>query len=77
MWLRGAHEQSAYMAEVLRRHGLPVLPDEIGFTTDEFVRVVEFAPETRPGRYTILEHLDLNTEQIKDTYTDYVKAIGS
>jgi glycerol-1-phosphate dehydrogenase [NAD(P)+] len=54
-----------------------VLPDEIGFTTDEFVKAVEFAPETRPGRYTILEHLDLNTEQIKDTYTDYVKAIGS
>ncbi|MEV5887322.1 iron-containing alcohol dehydrogenase family protein [Streptomyces sp. NPDC052020] len=77
MYLRGAHEESAYMAEVLRRHGLPVLPAEIGFTPEEFVRVVEFAPETRPGRYTILEHLDLKTEQIKDTYADYVKAIGS
>ncbi|MEU0744598.1 iron-containing alcohol dehydrogenase family protein [Streptomyces sp. NPDC006134] len=77
MYLRGAHEESAYMAEVLRRHGLPVFPEEIGFTRDEFVRVVEFAPETRPGRYTILEHLDLKTEQIKDIYADYVKAIGS
>jgi len=77
MYLRGAHEESAYMAEVLRRHGLPVLPEEIGFTVDEFVRVVEFAPETRPGRFTILEHLDLKTEQIKDIYADYVKAIGS
>lgn len=77
MYLRGAHEQSAYMAEVLRRHGLPVLPGEIGFTTEEFVRAVEFAPETRPGRYTILEHLALTTEQIKDVYADYVKAIGS
>ncbi len=48
------------MAEVLRRHGLPVLPEEIGFTADEFVRVVEYAPQTRPGRYTILEHLDLS-----------------
>lgn len=65
------------MAGVLRRHGLPVLPDEIGFTTEEFVRVVAYAPETRPGRYTILEHLDLKTEQIKDVYADYVKAIGS
>jgi glycerol-1-phosphate dehydrogenase [NAD(P)+] len=65
------------MAEVLRRHGLPVLPEEIGFTVDEFVRAVEFAPETRPGRYTILEHLDLKTDQIKDIYADYVKAIGS
>ncbi|MFD7401510.1 iron-containing alcohol dehydrogenase family protein [Streptomyces sp. NPDC059866] len=77
MYLRGAHEESACMAEVLRRHGLPVLPEEIGFTDDEFVRVVEFAPQTRPGRYTILEHLDLTTDQIKDIYADYVKAIGS
>ncbi|MFG2263893.1 iron-containing alcohol dehydrogenase family protein [Streptomyces sp. NPDC048720] len=77
MHLRGAHEEAAYMARVLRRHGLPVLPEEIGFSVDEFVRAVEFAPETRPGRYTILEHLDLKTNQIKDTYADYVKAIGS
>jgi glycerol-1-phosphate dehydrogenase [NAD(P)+] len=77
MHLRGAHEESALIAEVLRRHGLPVLPEEIGFSAQEFVRVVEFAPETRPGRYTILEHLDLTTEQIKDIYADYVKAIGS
>ncbi|MER5859924.1 iron-containing alcohol dehydrogenase family protein [Streptomyces sp900105245] len=77
MYLRGAHEEAAFMAEVLRRHGLPVLPEEIGFTVDEFVRVVEFAPETRPGRYTILEHLALETHQIKDVYADYVKAIGS
>ncbi|MET7982969.1 MULTISPECIES: iron-containing alcohol dehydrogenase family protein [unclassified Streptomyces] len=77
MHLRGAHEEAAHMAEVLRRHGLPVLPEEIGFTVDEFVQVVEFAPQTRPGRYTILEHLDLKTHQIKDTYSDYAKAIGS
>ncbi|NJP53923.1 iron-containing alcohol dehydrogenase family protein, partial [Streptomyces sp. SBST2-5] len=77
MYLRGAHEESANMAAVLRRHGLPVRPEEIGFTVDEFVRAVEFAPETRPGRYTILEHLDLKTDQIKDVYADYVKAIGS
>jgi glycerol-1-phosphate dehydrogenase [NAD(P)+] len=77
MFLRGAPEEAAYMAEVLRRHGLPVLPEEIGFTADEFVRVVEYAPQTRPGRYTILEHLDLTNDQIKDTYADYVKAIGS
>ncbi|MFI6357892.1 iron-containing alcohol dehydrogenase family protein [Streptomyces sp. NPDC050743] len=77
MYLRGAHEEAVHTAGVLRRHGLPVLPEEIGFTADEFVRVVEFAPETRPGRYTILEHLDLKTNQIKDIYADYVKAIGS
>ncbi|MER6088184.1 iron-containing alcohol dehydrogenase family protein [Streptomyces bluensis] len=77
MYLRGAKEESALMAEVLHRHGLPVLPEEIGFTAEEFVQVVEFAPQTRPGRYTILEHLDLSTDQIRDAYADYAKAIGS
>nr|WP_202551408.1 iron-containing alcohol dehydrogenase family protein [Streptomyces sp. SID8352] len=77
MFLRGAHEEAVDMAGVLRRHALPVLPEEIGFTPEEFVRAVEFAPQTRPGRYTILEHLDLTTDQIKDLYADYVKAIGS
>ncbi|MGW0605931.1 iron-containing alcohol dehydrogenase family protein [Streptomyces sp. NPDC002640] len=77
MHLRGAHEEAGQMAEVLRRHALPVLAEDIGFTAEEFVKVVEYAPETRPGRYTILEHLDLRTDEIKDAYADYVKAIGS
>ncbi|MBB1244593.1 iron-containing alcohol dehydrogenase family protein [Streptomyces durbertensis] len=77
MYLRGAHQESAFMAEVLRRHRLPVLPQDIGFSVDEFVQVVEFAPRTRPGRYTILEHLDLNNDEIRDAYADYAKAIGS
>ncbi|WP_119580979.1 iron-containing alcohol dehydrogenase family protein [Streptomyces europaeiscabiei] len=76
-FLRGNHEVAGQMVEVLRHHGLPVLPGEIGFTVDEFVQVVEFAPQTRPGRYTILEHLELSTDQIKDAYADYAKAIGS
>jgi glycerol-1-phosphate dehydrogenase [NAD(P)+] len=77
MHLRGAREESALMASVLRRHGLPVLPGDIGFEVDEFVAAVEFAPQTRPGRYTILEHLDLSTDQIRDAYTDYAETIGS
>ncbi|GGU28837.1 iron-containing alcohol dehydrogenase family protein [Streptomyces violascens] len=77
MHLRGAVEESALMASVLRRHRLPVTPEEIGFTAEEFVRAVEFAPQTRPGRYTILEHLDLSTDQIRDAYADYAKTIRS
>ncbi|MCK8678062.1 iron-containing alcohol dehydrogenase family protein [Streptomyces lichenis] len=77
MHLRGATGRSAHFAEVLRRHGLPVLPEEIGFTPDEFVRAVEYAPNTRPGRYTVLEHLDLSTDQIRDAYADYAKTIRS
>ena len=69
--------ESALMASVLRRHRLPVTPEDIGFTVDEFVQAVEFAPQTRPGRYTILEHLDLSTDQIRDAYADYAKTIRS
>ncbi|GGT11980.1 iron-containing alcohol dehydrogenase family protein [Streptomyces purpureus] len=77
MHLRGASEQSGLFTEVLRRHGLPVLPEEIGFTVEEFVRAVAYAPQTRPGRFTILEHLDLSTDQIRDAYADYAKTIRS
>ncbi|MGP3999821.1 iron-containing alcohol dehydrogenase family protein [Streptomyces sp. 8N706] len=77
MHLRGASEESGLMAEVLHRHGLPVLPEEIGFSVDEFVQVVEYAPQTRPGRYTILEHLDLSIDQIRDAYADYAKTVAS
>ncbi|ALC19297.1 iron-containing alcohol dehydrogenase family protein [Streptomyces pristinaespiralis] len=77
MHLRGAHEQAGLFAEVLRGHGLPVLPQEMGFSADEFVRAVEYAPQTRPGRFTILEHLDLNHDQIRDAYADYAKTISS
>ncbi|WP_077801003.1 iron-containing alcohol dehydrogenase family protein [Streptomyces sp. JHA26] len=76
-FLRGDTETAGRMAEVLRHHGLPVLPGEIGFDLDEFVQAVDYAPHTRPGRYTILEHLNLSTDQIRDAYADYVKAIGS
>ncbi|MBY8887589.1 iron-containing alcohol dehydrogenase family protein [Streptomyces sp. PTM05] len=77
MHLRGAVEESRQIAEVLRRHRLPVLPGEIGFSDEEFVAAVAYAPQTRPGRYTILEHLDLDSDAIRDAYADYVKAIGS
>ncbi|MFE3601887.1 iron-containing alcohol dehydrogenase family protein [Streptomyces sp. NPDC059096] len=77
MRLRGAEEESLLFTEVLRRHGLPVLPEEIGFTVDEFVRAVAYAPQTRPGRFTILEHLDLSTDQIRDAYADYASTLSS
>lgn len=77
MFLRGAEEQAGLFAETLRTHGLPVTPGEIGFTEDEFVKAVVYAPQTRPGRYTILEHLELSTDEIRDAYADYAKTIGS
>ncbi|PZT69497.1 dehydrogenase [Streptomyces sp. SW4] len=75
--LRGEAEAARRMAGALRRHGLPVVAEEIGFTDEEFVRAVEFAPQTRPGRYTILEHLDLPAARIAERYAQYVASVAS
>ncbi|CAM5324693.1 glycerol dehydrogenase [Streptomyces spiroverticillatus] len=77
MHLRGAHEEAGLFADVLRRHDLPVLPGDIGFTVDEFVAAVQYAPQTRPGRFTILEHLDLPEDGVRDAYSALVKAVGA
>ncbi|MFV0136020.1 iron-containing alcohol dehydrogenase family protein [Streptomyces sp. HMX87] len=77
MYLRGEAEASRMMAGALRRHGLPVVAQEIGFADDEFVRAVEFAPQTRPGRYTVLEHLDLSPARIGEAYAEYVTSVAS
>lgn len=75
--LRGDPELSGQMAEVLARHRLPVTAGQIGFSDEEFVAAVHYAPQTRPGRFTILEHLDLDPSAIRDAYTDYVKHVSS
>ncbi|WP_424211000.1 iron-containing alcohol dehydrogenase family protein [Streptomyces sp. BI20] len=77
MHLRGAGETAGTFTEVLRRHALPVVPTEIGFSVDEFVAAVEYAPQTRPGRFTVLEHLNLSAAEIRDAYSDYVKTLRS
>ncbi|UNO43100.1 iron-containing alcohol dehydrogenase family protein [Streptomyces sp. MST-110588] len=76
-FLRGDVETAGIMADTLRRHACPVLPGEMGFSRQDLYEAVAFAPQTRPGRYTILEHLNLSTDQIRDAYADYAKAIGS
>jgi glycerol-1-phosphate dehydrogenase [NAD(P)+] len=48
----------------------------VGLTTDQFTEAVMLAPSTRPGRYTILEHLRLSEPEIRDRVGDYVRAIG-
>jgi len=74
-FLRGDRETAGQLAQVLTRHGLPVTGAQLGFTDEEFVQAVKYAPQTRPGRFTILEHLDLDPTAIRDAYTDYVKDI--
>jgi glycerol-1-phosphate dehydrogenase [NAD(P)+] len=58
----------------LRRHDLPRLPADLGLSDDQFAEAVSYAPQTRPDRYTILEHLDLDDATIRARTTEYVKA---
>ncbi|MEZ7006989.1 iron-containing alcohol dehydrogenase family protein [Streptomyces sp. AD55] len=73
--LRGDTGRARLVARTLRRHGLPVLARELGVGDDDFVRAVAFAPRTRPGRYTILEHLDLTPERIAHAYAEYAASV--
>jgi glycerol-1-phosphate dehydrogenase [NAD(P)+] len=74
-WLRSDLDRFAQLATCLRRHGLPVVPAELGLTDEQFVAAVEYAPRTRPDRYTILEHLDLPAPQIGSRLADYIDAL--
>jgi glycerol-1-phosphate dehydrogenase [NAD(P)+] len=73
--LRQDHERTDQIITFLRRHGLPVRPADIGLELDEFAAAVDFAPQTRPGRFTILEHLDLTPEQVREQVHGYVAAL--
>jgi len=73
-FLRGDERRFAQMSACLRRHRLPRTPADVGLTADQFVRVVEFAPRTRPDRYTILEHLAMTPEEIRARLAEYVDA---
>ena len=46
--------------ERLKRLGLPAHPHALGFDEDDVVRVILAAPDTRPGRFTILEDSELD-----------------
>jgi glycerol-1-phosphate dehydrogenase [NAD(P)+] len=46
----------------LRRLGLPQHPSELGLTPEEVVVVLLEAPETRAGRFTVLEDADLDED---------------
>ena len=49
---------------VFRTRGLPRLPEDLGLDDARFAAAVLAAPATRPGRFTVLEHLDLGSEDV-------------
>lgn len=72
-WLRGDRHLFNEMYIALRRHGLPCVPVDLGLTTRQFAAAVSFAPRTRPGRYTILEHLDLDPPAVALKVEEYIE----
>ncbi|TDB90084.1 iron-containing alcohol dehydrogenase [Actinomadura sp. KC216] len=79
--LRATHLGSGAdrLAEILTcldRHGLPRFPADIGLSVEQFAEAVCHAPQTRPGRYTILEYLGLDKGATLKAVEEYVQAHG-
>lgn len=62
--------------DCLLRHDLPIVPSDVGLSQEEFTKAVALAPDTRPGRFTILEHLNLSEDEIGRSVTEYVETVG-
>lgn len=76
-FLRGDESRTAALSTCLARHRLPRLPEELGLTDEQFAAAVVHAPKTRPGRYTILEHLDLDASAVRGRVKEYVGHVRS
>jgi glycerol-1-phosphate dehydrogenase [NAD(P)+] len=75
-YLREDERRLSLVTACLRSHDLPVTPADLGLTAEQFTAAVLLAPSTRPGRYTILEHLRLSDAEVRDRVEDYVHALS-
>jgi glycerol-1-phosphate dehydrogenase [NAD(P)+] len=75
-FLRGDERRFAQMSACLGRHQLPRMPADVGLDSEQFVEAVQFAPRTRPDRYTILEHLALTPHETRRKLDEYVEAVA-
>jgi glycerol-1-phosphate dehydrogenase [NAD(P)+] len=60
----------------LRRHRLPRLPADLGLSEQQFAEAVVHAPKTRPDRYTILEHLELDDAAARERVAAFAEAFA-
>jgi glycerol dehydrogenase-like iron-containing ADH family enzyme len=59
----------------LAHHGMPVDHHDLGLTDAEFVKAVLHAPDTRPDRFTVLEHLALSEVEVADAIAHFPDAV--
>jgi glycerol-1-phosphate dehydrogenase [NAD(P)+] len=75
-FLRGDEGLARGLDACLRRHGLPRLPADFGLSEEQFAAAVLRAPGTRPDRFTILEHLQLDEAGARERVAAFVAAHG-
>jgi glycerol-1-phosphate dehydrogenase [NAD(P)+] len=73
--LRDDDDMFDLIARRLAQHELPRTPNHVGLTDEQFISAVREAPATRPDRYTILEHLDLEEAAIRDRVKGFVERL--
>jgi len=70
--------ENALLAEqidtCLRRHDLPRVPADLELSAEQFTEAVVTAPSTRPDRYTILEHQDLDAADSRARVDAFIEA---
>jgi glycerol-1-phosphate dehydrogenase [NAD(P)+] len=62
------------LGAALARHGVARLPRDLGLTNEEFAVAIAHAPTTRPDRYTILEHLAMEDDEISERVAAFTDA---
>lgn len=75
-FLREDARRCEMISACLARHNLPRVPSDVGLSVAEFTKAVIHAPTTRPGRYTILEHLGLDAGTVAKRVEEYVRAVA-
>lgn len=76
-FLRNDEERFTELAYALSQHGLPISHHNLGFNDEEFTEIIKSAPTTRPDRFTILEHLNMSENRIKEKIKEFNDAIAS
>jgi glycerol-1-phosphate dehydrogenase [NAD(P)+] len=76
-FLRGDERSAGLVDACLRRHELPRVPADLGLSPEQFTEAVLLAPSTRPDRYTILEHLDLDAAATRGRVDEFVATYSS
>jgi glycerol-1-phosphate dehydrogenase [NAD(P)+] len=53
-----------------------VTPADLGFSVAEYADAAVYAPQTRPGRFTVLEHLRLDRDALGDAVTAFTADVS-